>query len=55
MRGSGSLGLRFTLLAIVCLSLMLLDHQQGHMTRVRQGLAYLVYPIQLVVDFARER
>ena len=50
-RGEGSLGVRFTLLAIVSLALMLLDHQQGQLARVRQGLSYLVYPIQLAVDF----
>jgi len=51
VRGFGALGVRFTLLAIVALSLMLLDHQQGHLSRVRQGLGWFVYPIQVAVDF----
>ena len=50
-RGYGSLGARFTLLAIVSFALMLLDHQQGHLTRFRQGVSWIVYPIQLAVDF----
>jgi len=50
LRGGVSLGARFVLLAIVCLALMLLDHQEDHLRRVRQGLALAVYPIQVVVD-----
>lgn len=49
-RGGVSLGARFVLLAIVCLALMLLDHQENHLRRVRQGLAVAVYPIQVAVD-----
>jgi len=49
-RGGASLGARFVLLAIVCLALMVLDHQEDHLRRVRQGLALAVYPIQVVVD-----
>ena len=49
-RGEVSLGARFALLAIVCLGLMLLDHQANHLARVRQALSIVVYPIQLLVD-----
>jgi rod shape-determining protein MreC len=49
-RGETSLGTRFVLLAIVCLALMLLDHQESHLARVRQGLSVMVYPIQVLVD-----
>jgi rod shape-determining protein MreC len=50
MRGAGSLGARFVLLALVSLALMLLDHQENHLDRVRQGLAVVVYPIRVLVD-----
>jgi rod shape-determining protein MreC len=46
-----SLGVRFTLLAILSIALMIVDHQQGHLTRVRQGLSLAVYPIRVLVDF----
>ena len=49
-RGEVSLGARFALLAIVCLALMLLDHQANHLARVRQAFSVVVYPIQLIVD-----
>lgn len=54
-RGTGSraiesLGLRFVLLALVCLSAMLLDHRQDHLSRARQALSIVVYPIQVAVD-----
>lgn len=49
-RGGVSLGARFVLLAIVCVALMLLDHQEDHLRRVRQGIAMAVYPIRVVVD-----
>jgi rod shape-determining protein MreC len=49
-RGETSLGARFVLLAIVCLALMLLDHQESHLARLRQGLSVVVYPIQVLVD-----
>ena len=45
-----SLGLRCALLALACLSLMLLDHRENHLSRVRQGLSLAVYPIQIIVD-----
>jgi rod shape-determining protein MreC len=49
-RALESLGLRFVLLVIVCLSMMLLDHRQNHLSRVRQALSIAVYPIQVLVD-----
>jgi len=49
-RGQVTLGVRFVLLALVCLSLMLLDHRAGHLARVRQGLSLVVYPIRVLVD-----
>ncbi len=45
-----SLGVRFFLLSLVCLSLMVLDHRQSHLLRIRQGLAVVVYPIRALVD-----
>lgn len=45
-----SLGARFLLLAIACLSLMLLDHREGHLSQVRQGLSVAVYPIRVLVN-----
>ena len=49
-RATQSLSLRFVLLALVCLSAMLLDHRQDHLSRARQALSIVVYPIQLLVD-----
>jgi len=49
-RGEVSLGLRSALLVLACLSLMLLDHRQNHLSRVRQGLSVAVYPIRVIVD-----
>jgi rod shape-determining protein MreC len=46
-----SLGTRFAVLAIVSVALMILDHQQDHLTRVRQALSVVVYPIRAAVDF----
>lgn len=46
-----SLGARFALLAIVSVALMILDHQQNQLDRVRQALSVAVYPIRVVVDF----
>lgn len=45
-----SLGMRLFLLVITSILLMYLDHQQGHLQTVRQGLSVAVYPIRLVVD-----
>ena len=49
-RGSLPLGLRFLLLAIISSSLMLLDHRDEHLSRIRQAFSVVVYPIQLAVD-----
>lgn len=45
-----SLGLRFVLLSVASLALMLLDHQEDHLARIRQGLSVAVYPIRVLVD-----
>jgi rod shape-determining protein MreC len=44
------MGARFLLLALCCLSLMLLDHREQHLTKVRQGLSLVVYPVRVLVD-----
>lgn len=49
-RGGVSLGARFVLLAAVALSLMIVDHRQDHLERVRSLLSLAVYPIQVAVD-----
>ena len=38
------------LLSLVCLALMILDHRDQHLERVRQGLSVLVYPVRMLVD-----
>lgn len=50
-RGGISVGARFLLLAIVCGALMIVDHRDQHLDRVRQGLSLVVYPIRVLVDF----
>lgn len=49
-RGAVSHGARFVLLAIVALGLMIVDHQQDHLRRVRVLVSIVAYPIHLVVD-----
>jgi rod shape-determining protein MreC len=49
-RGGFSVGARFVLLSIVCIALMLLDHRDQHLTRVRDGLSVVVYPVRVAVD-----
>ena len=49
-RGGFSMGARFLLLALVCVSLMILDFRDQHLSRVRQGLSLLVYPVRVLVD-----
>lgn len=44
------LGARTLLVIILSLVLMVLDHRQGHLERVRDALSVAVYPIQIVVD-----
>lgn len=53
-RGGVSLGVRFLLLAIACLSLMVLDHRSDDLTRVKQGLSIAVYPIRILVNLPFE-
>lgn len=45
-----SLALRYLLLVLVCFAAMLLDHRQNHVSRVRQAVSVVVYPIQMFVD-----
>ena len=45
------MGARFLLLALVCVALMVLDHREQHLSRVRQGLSLVVYPVRILVDF----
>jgi len=49
-KGQVSHGARFALLAIVALALMVIDHRQDHLARVREILSLAVHPIRLVVD-----
>jgi rod shape-determining protein MreC len=44
------MGARFLLLSLACLALMILDHRDQHLERVRQGLSVLVYPVRMLVD-----
>jgi len=44
------MGARFLLLSLVCFSLMILDHRDQHVERIRQALSVVVYPLQLLVD-----
>ncbi|HMB72591.1 MAG TPA: rod shape-determining protein MreC, partial [Gammaproteobacteria bacterium] len=49
-RSTESLALRYLLLVLVCFAVMLLDHRQDHVSRVRQAVSIVVYPIQIFVD-----
>ncbi len=49
-RGKVALGLRFSLLSIICLVLMVIDHRQDHLTRFRQALTVAVHPVLVTVD-----
>src|SRR5690349_9943448 len=49
-RSGFSMGVRFLLLAIVCIALMLLDRRDQHLLRVRQALDMVVYPVRVAVD-----
>jgi rod shape-determining protein MreC len=44
------MGARFLLLAVGCIALMLLDHRDRHLVRVRQALDVVVYPVRIAVD-----
>ncbi len=50
-RSGFSMGVRFLLLAVVCIALMLLDRREQHLVRVRQALSMAVYPVRVAVDF----
>ena len=50
VRGGPSQSVRFTLICIVSLALMFLDHRESHLTTIRQAFSVVVYPIQLAVD-----
>ena len=45
-----SLGMQFLLLSVVSLLLMVLDHRDDHLSRLRQVFSVLVYPIQVSVS-----
>ena len=49
-RSGFSLGVRFLLLAVVCVALMILDSREQHLVRVRQALTVVVYPVRVLVD-----
>ena len=49
-RSGFSLGVRFVLLAIVCVALMMLDQRQQHLQRVRQVLSVVVSPVRVLVE-----
>jgi rod shape-determining protein MreC len=49
-RSGFSAGVRFLLLAIVCIALMLLDRREQHLVRVRQALSVVVHPVRVAVD-----
>jgi rod shape-determining protein MreC len=43
-------GVRFLLFSAVCVALMILDHRDQHMVRVREALSVVVYPVRVIVD-----
>ena len=45
-----ALGVRFLALCLLSLVLMVVDHQQQHLDRVRSALSTALYPVRLVVD-----
>ena len=48
-RGTTS-GLRLTLICILSLILMVLDHQNQHLVKIREALSVVVYPVQAVIN-----
>lgn len=50
VRGGFSMGARFLLLSIACFALMILDHRDQHVERVREALSVVVYPLRVLVD-----
>ncbi len=49
-RRGAPLGLRFFLLAALCVTLMVWDHRDNHLDRIRSVLSVVVYPIRAAVD-----
>jgi len=49
-RSEVSLGARGVLLAVLALILMIVDHHQDHLTRVRELLSLALYPLNVAVD-----
>jgi len=49
-RRGPSVGLRFFLLAALCVTLMVWDHRNNHLDRIRSILSVVVYPIRAAVD-----
>ncbi len=43
-------GLRFTLICLLSLILMVLDHQNQHLVKIREALSVVVYPVQAVIN-----
>lgn len=48
-RGTTS-GLRLTLICLLSLILMVLDHQNQHLVKIREALSVVVYPVQAVIN-----
>ena len=46
-----SLGLRFSLLAVISLVSMVVDHRDDHLSQVRHAFSIAVYPIEIAVNF----
>ena len=49
-RNEVALGIGFAVLALACIALMVVDHRESHLERVRQVLSVAVHPIRVVVD-----
>ncbi|MFT4590711.1 MAG: cell shape-determining protein MreC, partial [Gammaproteobacteria bacterium] len=48
-RGS-SAGLRFALIAVLCVTLMVLDQDNKHLVEIRKGLSFIVQPVVYLVS-----
>lgn len=49
-RNELALGIGFVVLAFACIALMVVDHRESHLERVRQVLSVAVHPIRVLVD-----
>ena len=49
-RNEVALGVLFASLALACIALMVLDHRENHLERVRQVLSVAVHPVRVAVD-----